>query len=298
MWDKIKMLTDKISRESRREAEEWFGPGPHKVSMEIEYPLFNDDGENVGIHRGSIIIEMASLEIMPHSVNLFLQQVHHKLWDGCSFVINAMHILQAGPHAFDDEGEFDANAPDLVGKFRDARLDKVSFQEYSPEMPHTQWTVGFAGRPGGPDFYINKIDNSVNHGPGGQEHQDLHEEADPCFGKVVEGLDVLNEISRIPADRARDMFLSYPVTFVAATVISMVNDPMRNEPAQSPKNNNWHGPVPVTEESDGYAIPDQGREVEDEQIYHNNDGQNRVADVGRVHHNDHAEEHDIRRNHQ
>ena len=62
-------------------------------------------------------------------------------------------------------------------------MDKVAFQEYSPEYPHVQWTVGLAGRPGGPDFYISKVDNSANHGPGGQSHHDLHEEADPCFGK-------------------------------------------------------------------------------------------------------------------
>jgi hypothetical protein len=83
-----------------------------------------------------------------------------------------------------------------------------------------RYTVGFAGRPGGPDFYINKVDNSINHGPGGQSHHDLHEEADPCFGKVVGGIELMDEINRIPVDREKGSLLAAPVKFVSGRVIA------------------------------------------------------------------------------
>ena len=52
---------------------------------------------------------------------------------------------------------------------------------------------------------MNKLDNTLIHGPGGQANkQDLHNKADPCFGKVVEGFDALEEIELIPTDPDRE----------------------------------------------------------------------------------------------
>ncbi len=73
---------------------------------------------------------------------------------------------------------------------------QLSFPEYSPNFPHIANTVGFATRPGGPEFYINIDNNSKLHGPGGQKHHALVEEADACFGKIVRGLDLVAEIQR------------------------------------------------------------------------------------------------------
>ena len=199
-----------------------FGPGPHFVDMEIEYPKYTEGlppAEWPKV-RGVVQLEMAPLDQMPVAVNMFLQQVHHQLWNGCSFVINAIHIIQAGPHRHKVPGEvtYDANVADLHDRFHNARLTKMPFQEYHAEFPHARYTVGFAGRPAGPDFYINKIDNSVNHGPGGQAHHDLHEEADPCFAKVVGGAEVLEDLDRVPMDRDQGYLLLYPVEIVQARV--------------------------------------------------------------------------------
>jgi len=223
LWEKIDMMVEKLGKESEREATEWFGPGPHEVELEIEYPKYLDDVEPASWPRtrGTFRMEMAPLPLMPIAVNLFLQQVHHKLWNGSSFVINAMHILQAGPHTYSEgpPGSYDANIPELAGKFESARLDKMPFQEYSKDYPHAKYTLGFAGRPGGPDFYINKIDNSVNHGPGGQSHHDLHEEADPCFAKLVKGMEILDELNMLPTDMDRGSLLLASVAIVDSRVV-------------------------------------------------------------------------------
>merc|ERR1712150_153892 len=68
---------------------------------------------------------------------------------------------------------------------------EVFFQEYSDRFPHETYTLGFSGRPGGPSFYINTIDNTKNHGPGGYAADG---KGDPCFGKVIHGFDVVDRM--------------------------------------------------------------------------------------------------------
>lgn len=204
-----------------------FGPGPHKVEILFEYPKVgpnptNEDPATWTRVRNKVVIEMAPLDLMPHTVNFFLQQVHHELWDGCSMVTNAPHIYQIGP-SYSDEDK--ANDPQHYDHFYERGLDKVSYQEYSKEYPHAQWTVGFAGRPAGPDFYINKLDNTMIHGPGGQTNDnDLHNEADPCFGKVVEGMEALGEMNKIPTAENNNE-VRYPVVIVNTRILVPKDNP-------------------------------------------------------------------------
>jgi len=73
-------------------------------------------------------------------------------------------------------------------KFQDLGLDELAFPDYDRRFPHVPWSVGFTGRPGGPDWYINKVDNTEGHGPGGQAQHALHEQGDSCFGTIsIEG---------------------------------------------------------------------------------------------------------------
>merc|ERR1712079_978889 len=90
---------------------------------------------------------------------------------------NAGHVLQA-----------------QVSMGQEAAFRSLTFQEYHPEYPHVEGTLGFAGRPGGPAFYISTVDNTRNHGPGSQGSKT---EADSCFGKVVEGHDVVQRLFKV-----------------------------------------------------------------------------------------------------
>jgi len=237
LWSRIDVLEGKIARESLREAEEWFGPGPHRVVIELEYPkvqLTNPDSSSWPRITNKFAIEMAPMDLMPHTVNLFLQQVHHGLWDNCHVISMAKHIFQLGP-SYDEKDKPDGVAMDVPNLGEDPRdkpgdphydhfiakrLDKISYQEYSHQFPHDQWTVGLAGRPGGPDFYINKLNNTLIHGPGGQTNRhDLHNEADPCFGKIVEGLETLKDLDTIPTNEEGEHKLMYPVVILAAYVV-------------------------------------------------------------------------------
>lgn len=156
-----------------------YGPGPHRVRFTVEFPSMQN--------KGVFVIEVAS-ELMPHSSKLFLDQVSHRLWDNTAFWHHegVDHLISAAAVSF-KTGE------SRFHHFGALDVGRVSFAEYSEEMPHVPWTVGFAGK--GPEFYINSVDNTKSHGPDGNTHQDnAVNEADPCFGRIVEGLSVVKQM--------------------------------------------------------------------------------------------------------
>jgi hypothetical protein len=169
-------------------------------------------------------VELAPLNDMPHANHLFLQQIYHELWDGTWFYLNGAHVLQAGPQDWEgDEEEMEHS----LRRFSDAQLDTLSFPEYNPKFPHVMWTLGFTGRPGGPDWYINKADNSVPHGPGGQIHHSLQEQADSCFAKVVEGKETLEAIFKMetyPRGSEYAYFLVEAIEIVSARILEPVTE--------------------------------------------------------------------------
>jgi cyclophilin family peptidyl-prolyl cis-trans isomerase len=171
-----------------------FGPGPHHVVITVafdpDFPKSKETDENTA----RIVLEMAPVKEMPHAVYWFLEQVSRKLYDGCSFHRNAGHVIQGGP----SPNFLSPPNPQLHKRFKEAGFYSILFQEYSPNFPHKKYTMGLAGRPGGPDFYFSTQDNSQLHGPGGQTSYEDPTEADSCFAKVIEGFDVVDRMHLSP----------------------------------------------------------------------------------------------------
>mmetsp|Transcript_38245 Transcript_38245/g.46665 ORF Transcript_38245/g.46665 Transcript_38245/m.46665 type:complete len:356 (+) Transcript_38245:181-1248(+) len=208
----IKRLEAQIQRMSHREVMEIYGAGPYRVKFDVIFPTDEGIADPQGATE-SFTVELASVDEMPHSILFFLEQVYHELWNGATFVLNAKHIFQAGPHSLTKDS-------DLLHKFQSSELQKLAFQEYHEKWPHVKFTIGYAGRPAGPDWYINKIDNTEAHGPGGQVHHALKEEADPCFGKVTDGFDVVEKLFRVPG-YGRHGILEKRVYIKSATVLGI-----------------------------------------------------------------------------
>ena len=125
---------------------------------------------------------------MPHAVYTFLSAVYDGLWNDSLFLHRTNHIVQSAP--IDSDGNDKRN----IFNFE----NHLAFPEYSLEYDqHAKYTLGFSGRPGGPEFYINTSDNGKYHGPGGQNHHALSEEADPCFAKVIRGFDVIEKMEAL-----------------------------------------------------------------------------------------------------
>lgn len=202
---------------SRRALLEKYGPGPHRVEIQLAF----DPQSNIPGTADRILIEMAPVEEMPHAVYTFLEQVTRGFYNDCSFHRNAGHVVQAGPTA-----NF-ATPPDsrLAKRFREKGLASVKFQEYSPKFPHVKYTLGYAGRPGGPDFYVSTMDNTENHGPGGQTDYDDPSEADPCFAKVVEGFDAVDRMAKAPV---ADEDYRHMVHNVAIRKMTLLNNPRKS----------------------------------------------------------------------
>lgn len=149
---------------------------PYRVRVELEFQPTIPDFDKDGGKDGMILIEMAPSTLQPHSIFTYMEVARQ--YKGGGFHRIAGHVLQV-----------------MVKK---TGVEHLAFQEYSPEWPHKKGTVGYAGRPSGPAWYVSLIDNSRNHGPGSQQKANPHE-ADSCFGKVIEGFDTdVQRIRKVP----------------------------------------------------------------------------------------------------
>jgi hypothetical protein len=141
------------------------GAKNYRVELVLEFqpsiPDFAEKGKD-----GSILIEMAPMSLVPCSIYNFMEIA--RTWKSGAFHRNANHVLQAIA--------------------RSDVTQSMPFQEYSKEYPHNKGTVGYAGRPSGPEFYISIEDNSENHGPGSQQKRNPYE-ADCVIGKVIRGME-------------------------------------------------------------------------------------------------------------
>jgi hypothetical protein len=199
-----------------------FGPGPHFVKITVQM-------EQATPKSQSFVVQMAPLDSMPHAVHLFLEQVSHKLWNRGWFYINGPHVMQAGPQA--DLSRVGVDTTDerslALWPFRELQLDSLAFPEYSEDFPHEPYTLGFTGRPGGPDWYINKVDNVKAHGPGGQFHHELEEFADSCFAKVIDGFDVIKTMINLPTVQEAGEYQYFYEIPVYITNMAIVDDPKK-----------------------------------------------------------------------
>lgn len=175
--DRMSVLQRGIQAMHRAELEEKYGPGPYEIEVAVL----------LGGKRKFFTIETAPNDLMPHAVHAFVNMVENKIWDDTMFIHKVDHVVLAAP--INSSGT--SKKPKLT--------KKLLFPEYSDEFPHSKYTIGFQGRPGGPEIYINLDDNRDYHGPGGQLQHDLVEEADPCFGTITHGRDVLEEFQQLNA---------------------------------------------------------------------------------------------------
>ena len=171
--NRAQKLKQQVSEISKHDAIDKYGLGPQRVEIELVFP-----GHLNGPTK--FVVEMAPLDVMPHSVYTFLEMVSLGLVDGCSFILNALHVIKAAPLPFDG-----AANPNKAQEFVDKGLESVAFREYSQEYPHKPFTVGFAAD-GTPSFYINTEDNT-----------DIHV-GDPCFGKVISGFETIRRLENSP----------------------------------------------------------------------------------------------------
>jgi cyclophilin family peptidyl-prolyl cis-trans isomerase len=164
--------------------------------------------------QGELEIEMAPCDLMPVVTMHFIQQVRDGYWDRTSFFRAESHVIQASNMAPDGSR---SSKPSVM-----KRSASIPFQEYNEKFPHNRYTLGIAGRPGGPDFYVNMLENVKIHGPGGQGHNYQGDpDSDSCFARVVRGEEVAVKIQALPFKRESGLhILQEPVEIRSMRVIA------------------------------------------------------------------------------
>lgn len=184
-WQTVRTF---LQEQSRHAIVERFGTGPHFVQATVQIQVENHQTPVLK----KFVIEMASTDDVPHSVFLFLDSVDKKLWDDTIFLHHegVEHVLAAVPLDYQTQNmKHDA--------LQELETQSLAFPEYSPNFSHQKYTLGFANV--GPTFYINTADNTKTHGPGGQAHHQIPGDADPCFARVIAGIDVVDTLIRFGA---------------------------------------------------------------------------------------------------
>jgi len=152
------------------------GKQNYRVKFDLEFQSTIPDFEEKG-KVGSLLVEMAPISLIPCSVYNFLEIA--RTWKNGAFHRNAGHVLQAIA--------------------RSDVKENMPFQEYSKDFQHKKGTLGYAGRPSGPEFYVSIQDNSRAHGPGSQQSHNKYE-ADCIIGTVIEGMEdgTVDRIHKMP----------------------------------------------------------------------------------------------------
>ena len=214
MTSRIKTLEDQAKQRNKAfERMQKYLSDTMQDACSLEYPT---GPAHVAIEtsEGDIEIEMAPCDVMPVVTMHFLRQVKDGLWDGMSFFRGESHVIQASDLRPDGSRPSRSN-------FIIKRSKSIPFQEYSEEFVHKKYTLGIAGRPGGPDFYVNMLDNVRIHGPGGQGHNYQGDpDSDSCFAKIVRGEEVAVRIQKQPFKREGGLhILVKPVEIISMKII-------------------------------------------------------------------------------
>lgn len=176
-------LTDE-QRRSQSQLYAKYGMGPHLVEFQLN--IWGDDNRPVEHY---FTIELAPSDLMPVTSYFFLEQVSKDLWSGTSFYENLEHVIVSRPVS--GNGQISKRQT-----FVDTGLSRPAINEYSPDYPHTPYTLGFnvnaQGEPA--TFYINKKNNFHHHN------------TDACFAQVVVGRSTVDRLASMqgsPAGRIR-----------------------------------------------------------------------------------------------
>ena len=139
LMKKIIPMQSTIQLLSKQQLIHKYGEKPYIVDISVSLPTSSDVIE-------IITIELAPISLMPYTILYFLNQIENKAWDGCAFMRNARHVIQAGVTSIQSESK------DRICKhqnFMDAQAgvsDSIVFQEYSEQFPHKRYTIGLAVR--------------------------------------------------------------------------------------------------------------------------------------------------------
>jgi hypothetical protein len=226
-WD---AYADRIGQHSRRTVLEKYGGGPHHVELQVQLPASQQgDGRSTNAPVVETIkIELAPLDMMPHSVRVFLEQISSGMWDDGAFDLHAGHVLMA-------------HSKVLVESANDKEVTPMMlpFPEYNANYPHDRYTIAFPAPSSNSNselgFYINLQNNDVHHSPRMESFTNSGAtttsvggrfvEGESCFGNIVDEASrrVVDRMDALSVDDGKQRTLEESVIIKTARVVGYGN---------------------------------------------------------------------------
>jgi hypothetical protein len=91
--DQINIMQAHIQTSSRRAVKERYGSGPYKVAIDLQ----------VWDHVSTIVVEDLDMARMPHAINVFLDMVTEKVWEGATMTSNQRELTVSVPLSPDND---------------------------------------------------------------------------------------------------------------------------------------------------------------------------------------------------
>lgn len=164
---KIQAMIDLIQRDSYRDTFEKYGHGPHS----IELILRQNESQDKQVE--SIIIDLESIDVMPHTIHLFLEQIYHDLWKGANLRNTGIDI------------HTDLQADEKLDEFESLGLSSLHFLEKNEMLQSRTESDGI--------FLCY-----LNNGPNLQLIKNFEKTTGPCFGKLSSGESLQSLFSATP----------------------------------------------------------------------------------------------------
>lgn len=127
------------------------------------------------------------------------------LVDG-TFMLAKPHIILVGPVDYWNTENNNRLSERMISDGYENGV--LLFNEFTPEYPHFEGTVGFTPGYFGPVFYVNLVDNSEIHAAS----------KDPAFGVFVKGFDIVKRFAQMPK-REEDGVFDSPIYIVGAEIL-------------------------------------------------------------------------------
>jgi len=229
-WDKH---VNGIGQSSHQRVLEKYGQGPHHVELQVQLPSSQVVGGSSTPIIETIKIELAPLDMMPHSIHVFLEQISSGMWDDGAFDLHVGHV-------------FMAHNRELAESFNDKEeIPMMSFPEFNADYPHDRYTIAFpsplsTSKQGTSRraFYINLQDNSSHHSPRVESFssggagvataitKERSVEGESCFGKIVDEASrrIVDRMDALSVHDGRRGNLNESVIIKTARVVGMVDD--------------------------------------------------------------------------
>jgi len=253
----VQKLKEQIQAMSKRDTLETYGLGPYRVEMELSFPSSSSSSASGGGGGGTdphfLIIELAPLDLVPHSVYTFLEMISMGVLEHSSFVLNSQNMIKAITNSLPKKESMnitptqnmagvetvaaastetpgvDETASGAAATTTDMDTDTSEKKENDGTLPFLQTRDGImmdgvAFREYNPEYPHKQYtlgfvgDGTTAFYINTNDNTD-HHMGDPCFGMIISGMDTLQRLTSSRTIGKHGIVLEHPIQIKKARIL-------------------------------------------------------------------------------